>query len=220
MPQIHIALPSNLTKQHLNILLKYFEDRDQLSSDDWKVALASFRRLGKGIISIGKKRINFKQFYDYFVDHKYANDFISHLMELQDLQKESEMFLQNIAFEILERLKQEGIYQKEIANSEYLAAYCVYWWTSFARGYRFELMIFRDLQASGITFISHNLRKRKERLSPYDLVVLNQLGDVKSTTYFLHTTQTLALNCDFYITRLYDIQNRCYLVVVLMTEKA
>ncbi|UCE06191.1 MAG: hypothetical protein JSW07_21850 [bacterium] len=117
MPEIHITLPSNLTKQHLNILPKYFEDRDQLSSDDWKVALSSFRRLGKGIISISKKRMNFKQFYDYFVDHTYANDFIAHLMELQDLQKESEMFLQNIAFEILERLKQEGIYQNEIANS-------------------------------------------------------------------------------------------------------
>jgi hypothetical protein len=62
-------------------------------------------------------------------------------------------------------------------SSEYLAAYCLYWWTAFARGYRFEVAVFRDLSASGIAFVAHDLRKRRERRSPYDLIVQRQRGD-------------------------------------------
>jgi hypothetical protein len=115
-------------------------------------------------------------------------------------------------------LEREGLYDESLMNSEYLAAYCLYWWTAFAKGYRFELEIFRDLRASDITFIAHDLRKRLERRSPYDLVVLGQVGDIKSTTYFLYTLRTLPLNRNFYITQLYHSRKRRYLVIVLITE--
>lgn len=115
-------------------------------------------------------------------------------------------------------LEREGLYREEVACSEYLAAYCLYWWTAFARGYRFELMVFRDLRAGGIAFVAHDLRKRAERRSPYDLVVLRQLGDIKSTTYFLYSARALPLNCDFYITLLYHPRRRRYSWVVVMTE--
>jgi hypothetical protein len=164
--------------------------------------------------------MSFQQLYDRYVDRQYADDFIAHLMALEDLEADAEPLQRKIAFEILARLEQEGLYHEELASSEYLAAYCLYWWTSFARGYRFELTIFRDLHTSGIVFTAHDLRKRAERRSPYDLVVLRQLGDIKSTTYFLYSARTLPLNCDFYITRLYYPQRRRYLSVVVMTEAA
>jgi hypothetical protein len=122
--------------------------------------------------------------------------------------------------EVLESLEKEALYADNVANSEYLAAYCLYWWSAFARGYRFELTILRDLEASGIAFSAHDLRKRLERVSPYDLAVLGQLGDIKHTTYFLHAARTRPLRCDFYITRLYDARQRRYLPIVAMQEAA
>jgi len=70
--------------------------------------------------------------------------------------------------------------------------------------------MFRDLEASAIEFDAHDIRVRAERLSPYDLVVLEQLGDIKHTTYFLHAARAPRLRCDFYITRLYDSRRRRY----------
>jgi hypothetical protein len=82
------------------------------------------------------------------------------------------------------------------------------------------LTIFRDLLASGIRFLAHDVRNRAERRSPYDLVVSRQRGDIKSTTYFLHIARTPPLNCDFYITRLYHSRGRRYLDVVILSLAA
>jgi hypothetical protein len=61
---------------------------------------------------------------------------------------------------------------------------------------------------------------RAERLSPYDLIVNRWLGDIKHTTYFLHTARSFPLKCDFYITRLYDTRRRRYVRTVILTEAA
>lgn len=154
------------------------------------------------------------------MDRRYADIFIAQLMALEDLEADAEALQQKFAFEVLATLEREGLHQEAVVGSEYLAAYCLYWWTSFARGYCFELTIFRDLHVVGITFIAHDLRQRAERRSPYDLVVLRQLGDIKNTTDFLHSVRALPLNCDFYITRLYHPRRRRYVSIVVMTEAA
>lgn len=213
-------MPPNLTARHLRVVLKYFEKTDRLSPQEWKIALETFDALDKGSVAIGRRRTSFRQVYDRYVDRQYADNFVAQLMALEDLEAGAEALQRKIAFEILTMLEWEGLYHEEVTDSEYLAAYCLYWWTAFARGYRFELMVFRDLRASGIAFVAHDLRKRSERRSPYDLVVLRQLGDIKSTTYFLYSARTLPLNCDFYITRLYHPRRRRYLWVVMMTETA
>jgi len=202
------------------VALKYFERTDRLSPQEWRVALETFDALGKGIVTIGRRRTSFQQVYDRYVDRQYADGFRDELMVLKNLETDAEALQRKIAFEMLARLEREELYSEEVENSKYLAAYCLYWWTSFARGYRFELMIFRDLGSSGIAFVAHDLRSRVQRRSPYDLAVLGQLGDIKSTTYFLHSTRALPLNCDFYITRLYHPRRRRYLSVVVMTEEA
>jgi hypothetical protein len=219
MPQISISLPSHLTTQHRRVVLKHFEKTERLSPQEWKMALQAFDMLGKGTIKIERRQMSFQQFYDRHVDRPYADDFIARLMKLEDLEK-AETLQQKTAFEILAMLEREGFYRENLVSSEYLAAYCLYWWTSFAKGYRFELSIFRDLKASGIAFVAHDLRKRSERRSPYDLLVLRQVGDIKNTTYFLYSARALPLNRDFYITRLYHSQRRRYLTVVLMAKAA
>jgi len=139
---------------------------------------------------------------------------------MENPEADAEVLQQQYAFDILAMLEGEGLYLNDVAGSEYLAAYCLYWWTAFARGYRFELMIFRDLRASGIVFIAHDLRQRAERRSPYDVVVLRHVGDIKSTTYFLSSVRTLPLHRDFYITRLFHPRRRRYVSIVMMTAAA
>jgi len=220
MPNAQVILPPSLTERDLRVVLKYFEKTGRLSPEDWRIALDTFAVLGDGRLHMGQRRLSFRSVYDRFVEDRHADHFIAELTALEDLSAAAEALQQTIAFEILGALEEEGLYSGELPGSEYLAAYCLYWWTSFARGYIFEVSVFRDLQTSGIEFFAHDLRRRNERRSPYDLVVLGQFGDVKNTTYFLYTTRTLPLKCDFYITRLYYATERRYLSVVFMTEAA
>lgn len=220
MAKPQVVLPSNLRGHELQIALKYFEDAGQLTPREWKTALSTFDALRKGVVMVGQRRITFQQVYDRYVDFPYADSFIAQLTELPDLNVSAEMLQRETSFEVLTALEQQGFYQEESEGSEYLAAYCLYWWTSFARGYRFELEVLRDLAASDIEFIAHDVRTRTGRLSPYDLVVLKQRGDIKNTTYFLHLARALPSSCDFYVTRLFDSRVRRYLPVVIMTEAA
>lgn len=154
------------------------------------------------------------------MERRYADDFLNDLLATDVPEAEGETLQQKVAFNLLTWLEQDGLYHSEVADSEYLAAYCLYWWTSFARGYRFEVVILRELQTAGIVFTAHDLRTRAERLSPYDLIVNRRLGDIKHTTYFLHTARSFPLKCDFYITRLYDMRRRRYARIVILTEAA
>ncbi len=43
-------------------------------------------------------------------------------------------------------------------------------------------------------------------------------GDIKTSTYFLHTSRTRLLLNDFYITRLYDADQRERIFVVMLNE--
>ncbi len=93
-------------------------------------------------------------------------------------------------------------------------------WYDFTTGYAFEVVILRDLSASGVDFQAHDLRDRHARQSPFDLVVLGSTGDLKTSTYFLHTIRMLGLLADFYITQLYDPRSRQRRVVVFLKRPA
>lgn len=72
----------------------------------------------------------------------------------------------------------------------------------------------------GVEFVAHNIRDPVERRSRSDLIVLRREGDIKTSPYFLVTARTQVLRHDFYITRLYDVQQRRYRIAVIMTEAA
>lgn len=48
------------------------------------------------------------------------------------------------------------------------------------------------------------ISSRSERYSQADLIVLDLLGDIKTSTYFLQESSNSPLANDFYITRLYE----------------
>lgn len=220
MPKTQIILPARLTPPHLDAVLKYFEATQRLGATEWKCALEAFDLLGSATLVTGRSRKSFRQFYESTVEQRHAQRFLTELLAADDPEATGEVLQQQTAADLLADLEQAGLYDEDVANSEYLAAYCLYWWTSFARGYRFEAAILRELQVSGITFVTHDPRVRSERLSPYDLIVNRRLGDIKHTTYFLHTARALPLKCDFYITRLYDARRRRYVRIVILTEAA
>lgn len=128
-------------------MLKYFEKLGRLSSGEWRIALEAFDLLGKGVVTIGQRQMSFQQIYEYYIDRQYADEFIVQLVSLENLESDAETLQQEVAFDILLTLEKEGLYSEIVNNSEYLAAYCLYWWSAFVKGYRFELTIFRDLHA-------------------------------------------------------------------------
>lgn len=220
MSTVRITLPSLLTTRHRRVVLKYFEHTDRLSPQEWQIAFNTFDALGQASVTIGRRRMRFQQVYNRYIDRQYADRFMAQLMALTELETDAEVLQQQYAFDILAMLEREGLYHENVADSEYLAAYCLYWWAAYARGYRFELVIFRDLRASNIAFVAHDLRRRTERRSPYDLIVQRQVGDIKNTTYFLSSARAQPLHCDFYITRLYHPRRRRYVSIVVLTEAA
>lgn len=76
--------------------------------------------------------------------------------------------------------------------------------------------MFHDLATSEIRFVAHDLRRRDERFSPYDLTILGRRGDIKTSTYFLSMRRAEALKHDFYITRLYHPPTHGWRNVVLL----
>lgn len=79
--------------------------------------------------------------------------------------------------------------------------------------------IYRDLTTSGITFQAHDIRDRIARRSPYDLQVMGQKGDIKTSSYFSLVSRGRGLPHDFYITRLYE-GHRQHTMVVMLQEAA
>ena len=96
-------------------------------------------------------------------------------------------------------------------------AYCLYWWRSFTLGYALEIEIQRDLAETGIQFEAHDLRRRQDRLSPYDVTVLGFKGDIKTSLYFLQAARSQLLAHDFYITQVHS-RTRIPTLVVFMSS--
>jgi hypothetical protein len=61
-----------------------------------------------------------------------------------------------------------------------------------------------------------DLTDKRQRFSPYDLMVSGWRGDIKTSTYFLHTRRGFPLANDFYIVGLFDETTRRKLDIVMM----
>lgn len=220
MSEIQIILSENVTTEQCRAVRLYFDDVNQLSSRDWRTALEGFDSLRSSVVCIDSEKFTFEMFYKLFVEQRYTDQFIQRIYNEPNLEQTGRRIQASTAREILHRLSEEGLYSRHIANSEYLASYLLYWWAAFAKGYLFELSIFRDLESAGIQFVAHDIRTRRGRLSPSDLFVEGLAGDIKNTTYFLYSSRSFPLTNDFYITRLYDEKQRKYLPIVIIKPAA
>jgi hypothetical protein len=214
--KLQIELPANFTNRHQHLVLKYLtQGRRALSPADWQHLLAGFDFLHQAQVMIEANTLTFRQVYAVHVEQRFADLYINELLQLQNVAQQHTPLRARIARLIVNRLKQANLRPTTVPASNLLLVYCLYFWESFSLGYAFEIEVYRDLTQSGITFQAHDIRERQGRMSDYDLQILNQYGDIKTSLYFIYARRSRDLRHDFYITRFYEGQRQRTLVVML-----
>ena len=216
---MNIILPPSFTEVHQSVIIRYLTNYQTLSSEEWLVALEGFDILGEAIVIVEGNRTKLKELYTQFIDRQYADGFLENLFPSVQPERDGMQLKVSIAKQIFKDLSSLGFYDNKNLNSQFVLAYCFYWWDAFAKGYIFEAMIFKDLEDFGIEFIPHDFRDREQRFSRSDLILSGFRGDIKTSSYFLHSPRTNILTNDFYITRLFAPDKRQWIEVVLMQEK-
>jgi hypothetical protein len=218
-----IRLTSQFTSAHQTVILKYLRSPRALSQAEWVTALAAFDALSSCQVLREGTSQTFAQFYQEVFDRPYSSALLAELLLLDDVEGEGALRAEEMgkqAAASLSALGLGGLQETLTVEQRLLLAYCLYWWGAFAKGYITEIAVFRDLKQSGIVFQAHDLRQAAERFSPDDLTVSGLRGDIKSSTYFLHTARHFPLRHDFYITALFDAQSRQRRRVVMMQADA
>jgi hypothetical protein len=214
---INIQLPSAFTAYHERAVQKYLVGTERLTEAEWHLLLEAMDLLRQAeVIEIGQQR-SFSAVYDRLVDAVYADRVIEQLLALTDSEAEGERLRAAVARRIMDDLRTTGLWRADAPASQWVVAFCLYWWQVFVRGYIFEIAIYRDLDKSGVYYTHHDLRKRRARFSKYDLEIMGFCGDVKTSTYFVFTRRTEALTHDFYITRMYHAGARRWHRMVWLT---
>jgi len=179
-------------------------------------ALKVFDELGASTITVGGRTKTFVAFYRTQVENKHASLFLDRLLTANAPEATGYQLLRETWQHIVSDLQTMGVQLAGDIGQQCLVAFCGYWWQSFGKGYIREVAVFCDLKHSGIEFVAHDLTKRDERFSPYDLTVLGFRGDVKTSTYFLHTARSYPMTNDFYLVRIYDVVRRVWLDIAML----
>ncbi|MGA9348919.1 MAG: hypothetical protein WBW48_08955 [Anaerolineae bacterium] len=214
-----IRLNPHLITRHITALRRYLSETRPLTGKQWRTLFKAVDLLSESTVRFRSQEYTFSQFYAEFVDRVHASSFLDRLYRMDDIHTEGERLRAAMACSIAQWLKASGLDAARIEGAEFLLIFSLYWWTSFCRGYMFELTVFRDLEASGIQFIPHNPRLEEERYAPNDFYLGEFRGDVKSSIYFLEDLVAIQPTVDLYISRLYDSRRRRYQQVVFMKEQ-
>ncbi|HKI36903.1 MAG TPA: hypothetical protein VKA46_33935 [Gemmataceae bacterium] len=105
MSPVRISLPPQATSQHREAALKYFEKTERLSAADWSLVLETFDTLSRGAVLIERKRWTFRQIYNRYVDARYADEFITQLLALNDPERQGQSLQQQSAATMLAMLE-------------------------------------------------------------------------------------------------------------------
>lgn len=210
---ISIELPETFDTTHEQAVIAYLTDR-VAGAPAWARVFTAFDLLEAAVLVVEEKRLSFRAVYTLLVDRPLADAYLADLLALQDVYQESPALQARYARMIGQSLADRGWRRPE---TRLLYAYLLYWWGSFARGYALEVEIFRDLDASGVQFLAHDLRDPHARYSLSDLTVSGLAGDIKTSTYFVQAAAPLAH--DFYIVRL-AIKGAVYTLVVMLQPDA
>ena len=195
-----VFLNPQLTLADQAVILKYLKDRRSLSKAEWKTALAAFDLLGRSRVVQEGKSSTFSQFYQAVFDRPFATRLLMELPALNDVEREGPLCAERLGQQAWAQQTAAALRKPQTPEQFLLTAYCLYWWSSFAKGYIAEIAVFRDLTASGIRFQSHDLAQPEGRFSQDDLTLSGMRGDIKSSAYFLNVARSHPLRHDFYIT--------------------
>ncbi len=212
---VQILLPAEFREEHRQIVLAYLNQGHTFSRQTWQQAVIAFDLLNNAGLLSSAGFSPFPVIYRHQVEDRYAHAFIEQLYQIERVEKTSITLWSEVAGKVAMDLTRAGLYSEGLPMTRYLLAYCLYWWRSFTSGYALEIEIQQDLTKAGIEFVAHDLRRREERLSPYDLLISNFKGDVKTSTYFLQAARSRSLAHDFYVTRIHGRQGVRTLVVFI-----
>ncbi len=211
MPEI--IFPRDFTEAERVFALDYLENIG--ATADWPRLIRTFNRLREAVVVVpGQSRRTFASIYTHLIDAHLMPPFVEALYKLNEPGEAVKLWASG-ARQIATLLRKAQLYAPGHPATRLLLAYCLYWWEATAKGYTFEVEIFRDLECAGINFVAHDIRQQAQRLTVYDLQISRFLGDIKTSTYFL-TLINKALICDFYITRLWFSETRSRTLVVFL----
>ena len=216
MPPIQIQLPSGFGPDHERVVIGYLAGR-LYGRDAWAKAFEAFDLLDQAVLVTARGRCTFRALYQQIVDRQMADAYLGELLTLRDVKQQSPALWSRFARRIVSEFTQRGWRRSDVPEARLLLSYLLYWWGAFARGYAFEVEVFRDLWDSGVQFQAHNLLDRQQRYSPSDLAVSGMAGDVKTSIYFVQAAAPL--EHDFYIMRLFA-QGLTHMLVVLLKPAA
>ena len=213
-----ITLPTTFTERHRRAVEQYIQNA-RLTPTGWQDVLEAFDLLGQTRVQTEDETRTFAAIYRAVIEEPIAADFLVRLLQLADSEREGIPLKAAYARTITGRLLKSRWYDPVTRHSLYLRAYCIFWWDSFAKGYVFEVAVYRDLKAASIAFVAHDITDPEQRRLGYDLLVSGWRGDIKTSPYFLATARTQILRHDFYITRLYDRERRDRVWAVIVQPK-
>jgi len=211
---LQVLLPAEFQETHRQIVLSYLSEGHTFSRQAWQHAVVAFDLLNNAGLFSSTGFLPFPIIYRQQVENRYANAFIEQLYQVERVEQTSIRLWTEVAGKVATDLAQAGLYSEALPMTRYLLAYCLYWWRSFTAGYALEIEIQQDLTKAGIEFVAHDLRRREERLSPYDLLIAGFKGDIKTSTYFLQAARSRSLAHDFYVTRIHGRKGFRTLVVL------
>lgn len=215
---IDILLPTRLTDKHKAIILAYLHRGHEFRRTEWRRVIEAFDTLRNAAILTSQGIFPFPVVYRQQIEDRFADSYIDALYETAQPQSEGAAQWAVVARQILPTLQDAGLFAHDVPATNLLLAYCLYWWRSFTHGYALEMEIQRDLQRSGIRFQAHDLRRRTERLSPYDIAVLGFKGDIKTSVYFLQAIRSRDITHDFVITQVQGPKRLRTLVVFMQAH--
>lgn len=212
-----ILLPAEFRDIHRRAVLAWVRRGHEFSHDEWRVAIRAFDLLKEAAVVTRQGILPFPAVYYRHVDEPHADAFIQTLLDADEIESAGVRAWVGVARNIPLWLRQVGLAPSHQPAARLLVAYCLYWWYAFAYGYIFEVEILRDLALSGVQFIAHDLTRRQERISPWDLEVLGFRGDIKRSLLFIQTLRGRRLPYAFYIVRL-TLANGSRTLVVIMRQ--
>jgi hypothetical protein len=140
----HVHLPAEFTDAHADVLKQYLQDERALFANQWAQVLEAIDLLRAATLAYPGGTETFAALYNRVVDIVYADVFIEQLLAMDDQTTQSEPLRAALARRVLRDLRQMGLYDPGIRDTQLLVAFCVFWWQSFTKGYAFEVEIFHD----------------------------------------------------------------------------
>lgn len=215
---IDVLLPAKLNDKHRAIILAYLQRGHSFQRGEWREAITAFDLLKNAAVLSPQGLLPFPMVYRRQVEERFADAFIEALYNAPEPDTLGNALWADAARKIMPVLQAAGLLRHDVPATNLLLAYCLYWWRSFTQGYTLEISIQRDLQRSGVRFEAHDLRRRQERLSPYDIAVLGFRGDIKTSLYFLQAARSRDFVYDFIITQIQGRERARTMVVMMQAD--